>query len=409
VDSSTSSGSRPGPRVSRVVSSIVKPSLLTLSARVQDRREAGADIIDLATSNLEFPTPRHILDAAAAACAEPRFFGYTPVPGLPELREAIADKTNRSSSYNVQSSQVLVTNGVEQSIFQACTTLLDPGDEVLLPVPYRASYPEAISLANGIRVEVRAGENEYPPGLDAIEEARTERSKILMLCSPSDPTGALYTADKARAIGQWAVQHGIWVVADETYADLVYGNIEYASLPAFVPALANQCVLVGGPSQVYAMNNWRVAWMIGPLDVVAAATSMQSHMTSNVFNVSQAAALAAVSEDFPELTKRHALLNDRRKAMTMMLDEIPGVTCREPLGAIFCFPSVLGVLDREIRNRRPTSSWELAELILDEVDVAVAPGEAFGAPGYLRLNYAVEEDAMIAGISRIAELLSDAR
>jgi aspartate/methionine/tyrosine aminotransferase len=315
----------------------------------------------------------------------------------------------RDWSHNVRGSQVLVTNGVEHAIYQACATLLDPGNEVLLPVPYRASYPEAIALANGIQVEVRAGESEYLPGLEAIEDARTERSKMLMLCSPSDPSGALYTADQAKAMGQWAVEHGIWVVADETYADLVYGGVEYASLPAYVPTLADQCVVVGGPPQVYAMNNWRVAWMVGPLDVVAAATSLQSNMTSNVFNVSQAAALAAISAEFPERAQRHALLDDRRKVMTAMLDEIPGVSCHEPLGAIFCFPSVQGVLSRDIRNRRPESSAELAEFILDEVGVAVAPGEAFGAPGYLRLNYAVDKDAMIAGISRIAELISDAR
>jgi aspartate aminotransferase len=409
MDSSTSSGPRSAARVSRRVDAIEKPILINLNAKIQERRDAGEDVVDLAASDADFPTPQPILEAAAIACGEPRFHGYTPVPGLPELRQAVADNTRRRTSYDVSISQVLVTNGVEHAVYQACATLLDPGDEVLLPTPYRAIYPEAISLANGVPVEVAVAQSEWPVDLDAIEKSRTDRTKALMLCSPSDPTGALCNADQAKEIGQWALAHDIWVIVDETYAEVVYGSADYLSLPAYTPALAEQCVIISGPPQVYAMSNWRIAWMIGPRDVITAATGLQSHMTSNVFNVSQAAALAAVTRDFAELGQRQAVLDEHRSIMVTMLDKVPGLSCREPVGAIFCFPSVSSLLGREIRNRRPVSSEDLAQLILDETGVAVAPGEAFGAPGYLRLNYAVDKDAMISGIARISELLSEAR
>jgi aspartate/methionine/tyrosine aminotransferase len=294
-------------------------------------------------------------------------------------------------------------------VYAAFATLLDPGDEVLLPAPYWTTYPEAIRLAGGVPVEILADDAQgYLVSVEQLEAARTPRSKVLLFCSPSNPTGAVYSPEQVRRIGRWAAEHGLWVLTDEIYEHLVYGDAAFSSIPVEVPELADRCVVVNGVAKTYAMTGWRVGWLIGPPDVVKGATNLQSHTTSNVANVSQRAALAAVSGDLSAVEMMRTAFDRRRQIMVRMLSEIPGVRCPEPFGAFYAYPSVAGVLGREIRGQRPRTSAELAELVLSEAEVAVVPGEAFGSPGYLRLSYALGDDDLVEGVSRIAKLLSEA-
>jgi aspartate/methionine/tyrosine aminotransferase len=247
----------------------------------------------------------------------------------------------------------------------------------------------------------------YLATIEALEAARTERTKALLYCSPSNPTGAVYPPDAVAAIGRWAVEHGIWVVADEIYEHLLYEGATAPSMPVLVPELADTCVVVNGVAKTYAMTGWRVGWLIGPTDVVAAATNLQSHATSNVSNVAQAAALAAVSGDLEAVARMRAAFDTRRQTMVRMLREIPGVECPNPLGAFYCFPSVAALLGKPLRGITPQSSAELAEVVLDEAEVAVVPGEAFGAPGCFRLSYALGDDDLVEGVSRLGKLLGE--
>ncbi|MCL7021088.1 pyridoxal phosphate-dependent aminotransferase, partial [Vibrio vulnificus] len=314
----------------------------------------------------------------------------TPAGGLPELKQAIAAKTLRDSGYEVSPSQVLVTNGGKQAIYEAFAALLDPGDEVIVPAPYWTTYPESIRLAGGVPVEVVADETTgYRVSVEQLEAARTERTKVLLFVSPSNPTGAVYPREQVEAIGRWAVEHGLWVLTDEIYEHLVYGDAEFSSLPVVVPELADRTVIVNGVAKTYAMTGWRVGWLIGPQDVVKAATNLQSHATSNVSNVAQAAAIAAVSGDLDAVAEMGRAFDRRRRTIVKMLNEIDGVVCPEPEGAFYVYPSVKALLGKELRGRRPATSVELAEVILEEAEVAVVPGEAFGTPGYLRLSYAL--------------------
>jgi aspartate/methionine/tyrosine aminotransferase len=335
---------------------------------------------------------------------------YTPTGGLPDLRAAIVAKTQRDSGYEIAPEQVLVTNGGKQAVYEAFATLLDPGDEVILPAPYWTTYPEAVRLAGGVPVEVFAGDDQgYLVTVDQLEAARTERTKVLLFCSPSNPTGAVYPVEQVRAIGQWALEHGVWVVTDEIYEHLVYDGVRAASLPVEVPELADTCVVLNGVAKTYAMTGWRVGWMVGPRDVIKAATNLQSHLTSNVSNVSQRAAVAALQGDLSAVAQMREAFDRRRRTIVRMLSEIDGVVCPVPQGAFYAYPSVQGVLGRTIRGRTPQTSAELASLILDEVEVAVVPGEAFGPSGYLRLSYALGDDDLVEGVSRIQSLLGEAR
>jgi aspartate/methionine/tyrosine aminotransferase len=395
------------PRISRRVGSIAESATLAVDAKAKGLKAAGRDVIGFGAGEPDFPTPEHIVLAAAEAARNPRFHKYTPTNGLPELRSAIADKTKRDSGYDVTAEQVLVTNGGKQAVYNTFATLLDPGDEALLPAPYWTTYPEAIALAGGTPVVVETGEeNGYLATVEQLEAARTERTKLLLFCSPSNPTGAVYPPEQVEAIGRWAVEHGIWVVTDEIYEHLVYGGAEHVSMPVVVPEIADHCVVLNGVAKTYAMTGWRVGWMIGPLDVVKAATNLQSHATSNVSNVAQAAALAAVSGPLDAVAEMRAAFDRRRRLIHSMLNEIDGVQCPEPLGAFYAFPCLKGVLGRDIRGRTPESSAELAELLLDEAEVAIVPGEAFGAPGYARLSYALGDDDLRRGIERIAGVLT---
>jgi len=397
-------------RVSARIAGISESATLAVDAKAKALKAAGRDVIGFGAGEPDFPTPDAIVEAAVQACRDPRFHHYTPAAGLPELREAIAAKTLRDSSYTVQPGQVLVTNGGKQAVYQAFATLLDPGDEVLLPAPYWTTYPEAIKLAGGVPVEVMTDEaSGYLVSVAQLEAARTPRTKVLLFCSPSNPTGAVYPPDQVTAIGEWAVEHGVWVLTDEIYEHLVYGDAEFSSMPVRVPELADTCVVVNGVAKTYAMTGWRVGWLIGPPDVVAAAGNLQSHATSNVSNVAQAAALAAVSGDLSAVAQMRTAFDRRRQTMTRMLQEIPGVTCPEPQGAFYCYPSLKGVLGKELRGRRPTTSADLAGLVLEEAEVAIVPGEAFGTPGYARLSYALGDDDLAEGVGRMAKLLSEAR
>jgi aspartate aminotransferase len=394
------------PRISRRVGSIAESATLAVDAKAKALKAAGRDVIGFGAGEPDFPTPQHIVEAAARAASEPRFHKYTPTAGLPELRAAIADKTKRDSGYDVAAEQVLVTNGGKQSVYNTFATLLDPGDEALLPAPYWTTYPEAIALAGGTPVVIPTGADDgYLVTVEQLEAARTPRTKLLLFCSPSNPTGAVYPPEQVEAIGRWADEHDVWVVTDEIYEHLVYDGAEHVSMPVVVPGLRDSCVVLNGVAKTYAMTGWRVGWMIGPKDVVTAATNLQSHATSNVANVAQAAALAAVTGDLSAVAEMRAAFDRRRRVIHAMLNEIPGVTCPEPLGAFYAFPSFLDVLGREIRGRTPRSTVELAELLLEEAEVAVVPGEAFGAPGYARMSYALGDDDLRRGVERIAAVL----
>jgi aspartate aminotransferase len=396
------------PRVSARIGAIAESATLAVDAKAKALKAAGHPVIGFGAGEPDFPTPDYVVEAAVAACRDPRNHRYTPTAGLPELREAIAAKTARDSGYQVRPNQVLVTNGGKQAVYEAFATLIDPGDEVLLPAPYWTTYPEAIQLAGGEPVTVLADESQgYLVTVEQLEAAATSRTKILVFCSPSNPTGAVYSPEQVRDIGKWAASRNLWVVADEIYEHLVYGDARFASMPVEVPELADRCVVVNGVAKTYAMTGWRVGWLIGPVDVVAAATNLQSHSTSNVANVSQRAALAAVSGDLSAVAQMRAAFDRRRRTMVRMLREIPGIECPEPLGAFYAYPSVKGVLGRRLRGRTPLTSAELAALILDEADVAVVPGEACGPQGYLRFSYALGDDDLVEGVSRIHKLLAE--
>jgi len=400
----------PARRISARVGGIAESATLAVDAKAKALKAAGRPVIGFGAGEPDFPTPRPIVEAAAAACADPANHRYTPAAGLPELRAAVAAKTLRDSGLRVPPEQVLITNGGKQAVYQGLATLLDPGDEVLLPAPYWTTYPEAIRLTGATPVEVFAGEDQdYLVGIEALEAALTPRTKALLFCSPSNPTGSVYSPEQIRAIGRWAHEHGLWVFTDEIYEHLVYDDARFASMPVEVPELADTCLVFNGVAKTYAMTGWRVGWMIGPPDVIKAATNLQSHLSSNVANVSQRAALAAVGGDLSAVAEMRTAFDRRRRTMVAMLNDIDGVVCPMPRGAFYAYPSVRGVLGRTIRGQVPRTSAELAELILTEVEVAVVPGEAFGPSGYLRLSYALGDDDLVEGVGRIQRLLAEAR
>ncbi|MBP0452419.1 MULTISPECIES: pyridoxal phosphate-dependent aminotransferase [unclassified Kitasatospora] len=396
-------------RVSARIGAIAESATLAVDAKAKALKAAGRPVIGFGAGEPDFPTPDYIVEAAVEACRDPKNHRYTPAGGLPELKAAIAAKTLRDSGYSVDASQVLVTNGGKQAIYEAFAAILDPGDEVIVPAPYWTTYPESIQLAGGVPVEVVSDETTgYKVSVEQLEAARTENTKVVLFVSPSNPTGAVYTEAEARAIGEWALEHGLWVLTDEIYEHLVYGDAKFTSLPALLPALADKTIVVNGVAKTYAMTGWRVGWVIGPKDVVKAATNLQSHATSNVSNVAQRAAIAAVSGDLSAVHEMRTAFDRRRRTIVKMLNEIEGVLCPEPEGAFYVYPSVKGLLGKEIRGKRPQTSAELATLILDEAEVAVVPGEAFGTPGYLRLSYALGDADLVEGVGRIQKLLAEA-
>ncbi len=398
------------PRISRRIAAIAESATLAVDGKAKALKAAGRPVIGFGAGEPDFPTPDYIVKAAAEAAAKPANHRYTPTPGLPELRDAIVAKTLRDSNYVITADQVLVTNGGKQSVYQSFASIIDPGDEVILPAPYWTTYPECIKLAGGICVEVFADESQnYLVSVEQLEAARTPKTKALLFCSPSNPTGSVYSAEQVKAIGQWALEHGIWIISDEIYEHLLYDGATAPSLPVVVPELADQTIIINGVAKTYAMTGWRVGWMIGPKDVIKAATNLQSHLTSNVSNVSQRAAIAALTGDLTAVHEMGVAFNRRRKLIVDLLNKIPGVTCPTPTGAFYVYPSVKGVLGKEIRGKRPQTSAELATLILDEVEVAAVPGEAFGPSGYLRFSYALGDEDIVEGIGRVAKLLGEAK
>jgi aspartate/methionine/tyrosine aminotransferase len=397
-----------GTRVSDRIAAIAPSATLAVDAKAKALKAAGEPVIGFGAGEPDFPTPEHIVEAAVAACRDQVNHRYTPAGGIPALKEAIAAKTARDSGYEVDASQVLVTNGGKHAISNAFAALIDPGDEVLLPAPYWTTYPEPIKLAGGIPVELATDEaTGFRVTVEQLEAARTPKTKALVFVSPSNPTGAVYPRAEVEAIGRWAVEHGIWVVTDEIYEHLTYGDAEFHSMPTLVPELAERCIIVNGVAKTYAMTGWRVGWVIGPNDIIKGATNLQSHETSNVANVSQRAALAAVSGSLEAVDMMRAAFDRRRIAIHQALNAIPGVTCLEPQGAFYAFPSFQAVLQREVKGRRIGSTLELADFILEEAKVAIVPGEAFAAPGYARLSFALGDDDLAEGVQRIHDLLTD--
>jgi aspartate/methionine/tyrosine aminotransferase len=394
-------------RISTRIAGIAESATLAVDAKAKALKAQGEDVIGFGAGEPDFPTPAHIVEAAEAAVRNTQNHRYTPAAGLPELRAAIAAKTQRDSGFDCAASQVVVTNGGKHAVYNTFAVLCDPGDEVILPAPYWTTYPEAIALAGGIPVVVSTDEEtQFKVTVDQLEAARTPRTKALLFVSPSNPTGTVYTPAETRAIGEWAVENGIWVVTDEIYEHLTYGPHVFSSMPVLVPELADTCVVLNGVAKTYAMTGWRVGWMIGPQDVIAAATNLQSHQTSNVCNVAQRAALAAVSGDLAAVVEMRAAFHRRGTTMHRMLREIAGVSCMEPQGAFYCYPSFQGLLGGAVGDATPTTTVELADAILSEAKIALVPGEAFGAPGYMRLSFALASEYLVEGITRLQKLFA---
>ena len=399
-----------GKRISDRIGAIAESATLAVDAKAKALKASGAPVIGFGAGEPDFPTPDYIVQSAFEALKNPTNFRYTPAAGLPELKNAVVTKTKRDSGLEVSSSQVLITNGGKQAVYQAFASILDPGDEVLLPSPYWTTYPEAIALAGGKTVEVFADETaNYRVTVDQLEKARTSKTKVLLFCSPSNPTGSVYSKEQVIEIGLWAHKHGIWVITDEIYEHLVYDSHVAASMPVVVPELQDTFIIINGVAKTYAMTGWRVGWMIGPNDVIKAATNLQSHLTSNVNNIAQRAAITALNGNLDAVYEMRKAFDTRRKIMVKMLNDIDGVYCPMPEGAFYAYPSVKELIGKSVRGKLISSSSELATIILDEVEVAVVPGEAFGPGGYLRLSYALSDSDLVEGVGRIQQLLSEVR
>ncbi|MTA22520.1 MAG: aminotransferase class I/II-fold pyridoxal phosphate-dependent enzyme [Actinobacteria bacterium] len=398
------------PRISRRIAAIAESATLAVDSKAKALKAAGRPVIGFGAGEPDFPTPDYIVQAAIDAASKVANHRYTPAGGLPDLKQAIIAKTKRDSNYEISADQILITNGGKQAVYQSFASIIDPGDEVLLPAPYWTTYPECIALAGGKSVEVFADETQnYLVTVEQLEAARTPKTKAILFCSPSNPTGSVYSPEQVKAIGEWALAHGIWVISDEIYEHLLYDGATAPSLPVLVPGMADKTIIVNGVAKTYAMTGWRVGWMIGPKDVIKAATNLQSHLTSNVSNISQRAAIAALEGDLSAVHEMGVAFDRRRKLMVKMLNEIPGVSCPTPTGAFYVYPSVKGILGKDIRGKRPQTSAELATLILEEVEVAAVPGEAFGPSGYLRFSYATSDEDIVEGITRVAKLLGEAK
>ena len=397
-------------RVSRRIAAIAESATLAVDAKAKALKAAGKPVIGFGAGEPDFQTPDYIVEAAVSAAKSPSNHRYTPTPGLPELREAIVRKTRRDSGYEITADQVLVTNGGKQSVYQSFAAILDPGDEVLLPAPYWTSYPECIKLAGGVPVEVFADESqEYLVTVEQLEKALTPKTKVLLFCSPSNPTGSVYSEAHVKAIAEWADRNGLWIITDEIYEHLLYDGATAPSIPVVYPPIVDRTIILNGVAKTYAMTGWRVGWMIGPKDVIKAATNHQSHLSSNVANISQRAAIAALDGSLDAVKEMLTAFDRRRKLIVSMLNEIPGVYCPMPKGAFYVYPSVKALLGKEIDGSRPQSSSELASLILEKVEVAVVPGEAFGPSGYLRLSYATSDADIVEGVTRLKDFLSKAK
>ena len=394
-------------RVSDLLRGLAPSATLAVDAKAKALKAAGEPVIGYGAGEPDFATPAHIVEAAAQACFDPKNHKYTPTAGLQELREAVAFKTRRDSGLEIEPSQVLVTNGGKHAVATTFMTLINPGDEVLIPAPFWTTYPEAVYLAGGVAVPVLTSEtNGFRVTVDQLERARTARTKMLVFVSPSNPTGAVVTPDEVAAIGRWAAENDIWVMADEIYEHLVYGDAVHSSMPVVAPELKDRWVVVNGVAKTYAMTGWRIGWMVGASDVISAAVNYQSQTTSNISNISQRAAVAALTGDLLAVDEMRAAFDRRRQTMTTMLNVIDGITCVAPEGAFYCYPNVSGLLGRSLGGRISHTSSELAASLLEMIKIAVVPGEAFGTPGYFRLSYALGDDELIEGLERLGALVA---
>ena len=394
-------------RISKRIAAIAESATLKVDAKAKALQAAGRPVISYAAGEPDFATPQHIVEAAAKAVLDPKNHRYTPAIGLPDLREAIAQKTKTDSGTEISAAQVVVTNGGKQAVYQAFATLLDPGDEVLMPTPFWTTYPEAIRLAGGVPVEVFAGADQsYRVTVDQLEAARTSKSKVLLFVSPSNPTGAVYSPEETEAIGRWAYDNGMWVITDEIYQNLVYDGLRAVSITEAVPELADRTIMVNGVAKTYAMTGWRLGWMAGPLDAMKAAGNLQSHLSSNVSNISQRAAIAALTGPQDEVLKMRDAFDRRRKVAVAELNKIDGWVAPMPEGAFYVYSDVSGLLGREWGGKTIETSLELCDYILDAAEVALVPGEAFGPSGYVRMSYALGDDQLLEGIQRLQRLFS---
>ena len=395
-------------RVSSAVGQIAESATLAVDSKAKALKAEGQNVIGFGAGEPDFATPPHIVQAAVTACGDTKYHRYSPAGGLPELKKALSEKTVRDSGLELDPAQFLVTNGGKQAVFNTMMSLIDPGDEVILPAPYWTTYPESIRMFGGVPIEVLAGADQgFRVSVEQLETARSTKTKALVFVSPSNPTGAVYPKEEIEAIGRWAADNGIWVITDEIYEHLVYGETQHHSMPVVVPEILDRCVVLNGVAKTYAMTGWRVGWMAGPPDIIKAASNMQSHATSNVCNIAQVAATAALSGGLEDVATMRAAFDERRVTIHRMLNEIEGVECLEPEGAFYAFPSLSGLLGREIAGREAETTMDLATIILEESKVAFVPGEAFGAPGYARFSFALGIEDLVEGISRIGELVSD--
>ena len=395
-------------RVSSAVGQIAESATLAVDSKAKALKAEGQNVIGFGAGEPDFATPPHIVQAAVTACGDTKYHRYSPAGGLPELKKALSEKTVRDSGLELDPAQFLVTNGGKQAVFNTMMSLIDPGDEVILPAPYWTTYPESIRMFGGVPIEVLAGADQgFRVSVEQLETARSTKTKALIFVSPSNPTGAVYPKEEIEAIGRWAADNGVWVITDEIYEHLVYGEAQHPSMPVVVPEILDRCVVLNGVAKTYAMTGWRVGWMAGPPDIIKAASNMQSHATSNVCNIAQVAATAALSGGLEDVATMRAAFDERRVTIHRMLNEIEGVECLEPEGAFYAFPSLNGLLGREIAGREAETTMDLATIILEESKVAFVPGEAFGAPGYARFSFALGIEDLVEGISRIGELVSN--
>lgn len=394
-------------RISARVASIAPSATLAVTNKAKALKAAGEPVVGFGAGEPDFPTPDYIVEAAVEACRDSKNHRYGPAGGMPELKAALVAKTKRDSGYEVDPSQIVVTNGGKHAVYNAVAGVVDPGDEVLIPTPYWTTYPEPVTLAGGVPVPVQTTITDgFKASVDQLEAARTDRTKALIFVSPSNPSGAVYSRAQIDAIGQWAVEHGIWVLTDEIYEHLVYDDNEFHSMPVVVPELADRCIVLNGVAKTYAMTGWRVGWIIAPADMAKALTSLQSHQTSNVANVAQVAAMAAVSGDLSAVADMRLAFDRRRKAMFKLLSGMRGVECLMPEGAFYAFPSFEGLIGQTVGGVRIESTLQLADLALEQAKVAFVPGEAFGSPGYARFSFALGDDDLGQGLERLADLLA---
>ena len=394
-------------RISKRIAAIAESATLKVDAKAKALQAEGRPVISYAAGEPDFPTPAHIVEAASKAVLDPKNHRYTPAVGLPDLREAIAQKTLRDSGTEVTASQVVVTNGGKQAVYQAFAVLLDQGDEVLLPTPYWTTYPEAIALAGGKTVEVFAGsDQDYKVTVEQLEKAKTSRTKVLLMCSPSNPTGAVYSKEEIAAIGNWAHKNDLWVITDEIYQNLVYDGVKAYSITEVVPELIDKTIMVNGVAKSYAMTGWRLGWMTGPADAMKAAANLQSHLTSNVNNIAQKAALAALTGPQDEVQNMLKAFDRRRKLAVSELGKIENWLAPMPEGAFYVYSDVRGLLGKTWNGKQINTSLELCDFILEQVEVALVPGEAFGPSGYVRMSYALGDEPILEGIQRLQKLFS---